>query len=117
MNRDRVYLQHIRDAIARIQTYTAGGEASFLQDSRTQDAVLRNLEIIGEAVKHLSEEFKSEWKHVPWRQIAGMRDRLIHHYFGVDIPLVWTVVAMQLPQFQVTVQQALDALHPEPPSS
>lgn len=79
---DRVYLLHIRDAIQHILDYTKEGREAFLRDRRTQDAVVRNLEIVGEAVKHLGDALKSEHPEIPWKQIAGMRDRLIHEYFG-----------------------------------
>ncbi len=92
MKDDRVYLAHIRDAIRQIREYTAGGQSVFLGDRKTQDAVVRNLEIIGEAVKQLSSGFRSEHQNVPWKRISGMRDRLIHNYFGVDWNLVWEVV-------------------------
>lgn len=94
------YLLHIRDAIARIESYTVAGQTAFLDDSKTQDAVLRNLEVIGEAVKQLPEPFKAANPAIPWRRIAGMRDKLIHEYFGVNLALVWEVVARELPAFK-----------------
>ncbi|HTG60355.1 MAG TPA: HepT-like ribonuclease domain-containing protein [Terriglobia bacterium] len=78
MKDDSIYLLHIRDALNRIFDYTAGGEENFLQDTKTQDAVVRNLEIIGEAVKHVSENFRAQNVDVPWKRIAGMRDKMIH---------------------------------------
>jgi uncharacterized protein with HEPN domain len=75
---DRVYLQHIRDAIGRLMTYTKEGREVFLADPQIQDAVARNLEIVGEAVKHLSEELRQRHPDIPWKRIAGMRDELIH---------------------------------------
>ena len=72
-----------------------------------QDAVIRNLEVIGEAVKGLSEELRSTNPDVPWKQIAGMRDVLIHHYFGVKIETVWQVVVQHLPNLKQRVQQLL----------
>jgi uncharacterized protein with HEPN domain len=75
---DRVYLAHLRDAIERILNYTAQGRDEFVQDEKTQDAVVRNLEIIGEAVKNVSNELRGKQPDVPWRRLAGMRDKLIH---------------------------------------
>lgn len=97
MSKDpQVYLAHIRDAINLIREYTEEGQDSFLRDRKTQDAVIRNLEIIGEAVKQLPAEMKERHTDIPWKDISGMRDRLIHHYFGVNINLVWGVVENRL---------------------
>lgn len=96
MKDDRVYLLHIQDAIEQISQYTAEGKDVFLGDRKTQDAVVRNLEIIGEAVKQLSPALRAKHADVPWKRIAGMRDKMIHDYFGVDWQLVWEVVEREL---------------------
>ena len=92
-----IYLRHIRDALLAVTEYTNGGRGAFLGSKMIQDAVLRNLEIVGEAVKGLDSETKSMAPDVPWRRIAGMRDVLIHSYFGVDLEIVWRVVEMDVP--------------------
>ncbi|MEA3240220.1 MAG: DUF86 domain-containing protein [Pseudomonadota bacterium] len=97
MKDDLVYLRHIVSAIKDIETYTVGGREEFFATKMIQDAVIRNLEIIGEAVKSLSPLFRGEHPDVPWKQIAGLRDVLIHHYFGVDVDSVWLVVESRLP--------------------
>lgn len=97
MKDDRILLMHIRDCTDRILEYTADGRAGFLADPKTQDAVMRNLEIIGEAVKNLSQAFKDAHPQTPWKRIGGMRDVLIHHYFGVKLETVWNVVEDHLP--------------------
>lgn len=89
MKSDRVYLLHIRDAIHRILEYTGEGREAFLARPMIQDAVVRNLEIIGEAVKNVSEPLKTSRAQVPWKRIAGIRDKMIHEYFGVNLQLVW----------------------------
>lgn len=106
MSDDIVYLRHIRDALTDISTYTNGGRGSFFADRMRQDATLRKLEIIGQAVKNLSDETRSREPAIPWRQIAGMRDKVIHDYFGVDLEIVWAVVEKELPK----LEQAIDRL-------
>jgi uncharacterized protein with HEPN domain len=112
---DRVYLLHIRDAAARILSYTAEGQAMFIADVRTQDAAIRNLEIIGEAAKNLSAETRSRRADIPWRQIAGMRDMLIHQYFGVNLELVWTTVQVEIPRLKQAVEELLESIIPSMP--
>ena len=107
MKRDRVYLLHIRDSIRYIGDDTAEGREAFFADRKTQDAVIRNLEIIGEAVKNLSDALKQANPGIPWRQIAGMRDVLIHHYFGVTLETVWRVVEDHLPTLSRKVDDLL----------
>jgi uncharacterized protein with HEPN domain len=107
MKDDRVYLWHIRDCLNRIFEYTQEGEEAFFQDTKTQDAVIRNLEIIGEASRNLSGTFRSEYPDIPWRKIADMRNKLIHEYFGVNLTMIWDIVTEILPGFR---QQILDIL-------
>lgn len=96
---DREFLSDIREAIQRIVAYVAGVDyESFVADTKTQDAVIRNLEILGEATKNLSEEFRAAYTGVPWKSMAGARDRLIHHYFGVNLDIVWQIVSTELPK-------------------
>jgi uncharacterized protein with HEPN domain len=99
--RDSDYLSHILDAIARIESYLAEkDEARFLEDSMLRDAVIRNLEIVGEAAAKLSAEFKTAHASVPWDDIVGMRNRLIHGYFSVDLRIVWDTVNLGLPKLR-----------------
>ena len=92
------YLQHIRDAILRIGRYVNGlDETRFIADDKTQDAVIRNLEIIGEAVKNISNTAKKKHKNIAWNDWAKVRDKLIHHYFGVNLDIVWNILEDFLP--------------------
>ena len=105
--RDRLFLQHIREAITEIAAFTTGGRAEFMADSKTQSAVIRQLEVIGEAVKNLSPDLTRREPAVPWRLIAGTRDRLIHAYFQVDRDAVWSMVEQDLPPLRVQVERLL----------
>jgi len=107
---DIVYLKHILDAIEKIETYTSVGRKAFMATSHWQDATIRQLEIIGEATKHLSQELRSRHDAVPWRRIAGLRDVLIHDYMGVDMAAVWQITRRDLPVFKEQIQAILAAL-------
>lgn len=87
--------------------YTTNGEANFRANRQVQDAVIRNFEIIGEAVKHISDDLRRKHPDVPWRQVAGMRDEMIHEYFGVDLTIVWDTVQNDLPKLKQTVERLL----------
>lgn len=107
MKDDRVYLEHIRASLSRIIEFTREGKGVFLADAKTQDAVIRNLEIVGEAVKQLSESFKENHPEIEWRRISGMRDFLIHVYFGVNLDTVWKVVEDHVPVVLTLVEREL----------
>lgn len=95
---DTIYLQHVLDAIDTIEKYLQGiDEAKFKATSLLQDGTIRQIEIIGEAVKYVSKEIRKTYPDIPWQDIAGMRDKLIHHYFGVDIEKVWNTAQEDLP--------------------
>lgn len=95
---DRVYLAHIRDALQQISTYCAGMDQEVFSENRmAQDAVIRQFEIIGEATKNLSDGFRGKHPQVPWKDLAGFRDKLIHQYFGVDLASVWRSVVDDVP--------------------
>lgn len=101
---DSVFLHHILDAITRIEEYIKNvDEGYFLTNYLIQDGVIRQLEIIGEAVKGLSEALRNKYIQIPWQDIAGMRDKLIHHYFGVDIDKVWFTVQNDIPELKTEV--------------
>lgn len=94
----KLYLQDIEDSISNISKYTKGlSFKSFADDHKTIDAVVRNLEIIGEAVKNLPKEIKTKHADVPWNEICGMRNKAIHEYWGVDEEILWKTVKDDLP--------------------
>lgn len=95
---DTAVIHDIKEAISRIISYTSKMKYDdFLEDFKTQDAVIRNIEILGEAVKLLSDETKEKYPNIPWKDIAGTRDKLIHDYFGVNIDIVWNIVKNEIP--------------------
>jgi uncharacterized protein with HEPN domain len=95
--RDTDYLNDIQEAIQRILTYTADlNYEQFLKDIKTQDAVVRNLEVIGEATKNLSANIRKSHPSIPWKDLAGMRDKMIHHYFGINYEIIWTISKEEL---------------------
>ncbi len=108
MKEDRVYLLHIAEAIATIQDYVSTGRDDFFAKRMIQDAVIRNLEIIGEAVKNISPVTRQSAPEVPWQKIAGLRDVLIHDYFGVDLESVWLVVENRLPPLALDIASLLE---------
>lgn len=101
MKSDKIYLSHIKDAIRDIETFTAKlTKKEFRASKLIQSAVIRQIEIIGEATKNLSPTLKSKYKNIPWKDIAGMRDMLIHEYFGVDLEAVWRTVTEDIPSLK-----------------
>ncbi len=95
---DRVYIDHIRDAIARIESYVlAHTEDTFMASPLVQDAVMRQIQIIGEAANRLSPDFVAKAPRIPWADIVGMRNKLVHDYMGVDLEAVWDTAVRDMP--------------------
>ena len=102
MKRDvEVYIEDIQESISKIEEYTkAVSRDDFLSNTQVQDAVLRRLEIMGEAVKNIPDEFKNRYPEIPWKKIAGMRDVLIHAYFGVNLDRIWKIIEEDIPHLK-----------------
>ncbi len=110
IRRDLDYLRDIDEAIGRILEYTAGFTwVEYLGDIKTQDAVIHNLEVIGEATKSLSDDIRSRHPEVPWRDMMGTRDRLTHHYFGINQEIVWQIIEQNLQRLQNQISQIVSA--------
>ena len=102
------YLDDIKTSISEIQEFTVGMSfEEFSYDRKTTHAVIRCFEIIGEAVKNLPEKVKAVYPDIPWREIAGMRDKMIHEYFGVNLNIVWQTIEEDLPLFEAMVKKII----------
>jgi uncharacterized protein with HEPN domain len=112
MSRDyRLYLDDMRAAAEKVLRYTQGVDLTrFMDDEKTFDAVVRNLEIIGEAAKHVPSEVQARYPRVEWRSIAGLRDIVAHEYFGIDEDILWDIIANQVPEL---LEQVLSILKKE----
>ncbi len=103
-----VLIEHMLDSIRLIRTYIGQlPKEDFLSTTEVQDAVIRRIEIVGEAAKGLPTEFKARYSEIPWRQIAGMRDVLVHEYLGVDLDLLWKTVKEDLPKLEESLSKVI----------
>jgi uncharacterized protein with HEPN domain len=109
----REYLQHILDEVTYIMTSSDSlDKANFVQDETLKRAYVRSIEVIGEAVKQLPISLRQKYTAIEWRALAGMRDRLIHNYFGVDYDIVWDVVTNKVPELDVEVRKIIEQEYP-----
>jgi uncharacterized protein with HEPN domain len=105
MKDDIAYIDHILLCISKIQEYTKDlQKTDFDKNEMLQDAVIRNVEIIGEATKKISADLKSQNGEIPWKEMSGMKDKLIHDYLGVDIDVVWRTVQEDIPLIKSLIQ-------------
>ena len=101
----KILVEDMLLAIEKIRRFTAGiDHEMFLADEKTIDAVARNIGIIGEAVRQLPDDFKNDHDMIPWSQIGGMRNRIIHEYFGLDLEILWQVIQHDLPDLEVSIR-------------
>lgn len=108
---DNIFLIHILDSISKIEQYLDGIEKEeYDKNTLIQDGVIRQLEIIGEAAKNISSALRESNTQLPWQDMAGMRDKLIHHYFGIDTELVWETAKNDLPFLKSEIQNILDKI-------
>jgi uncharacterized protein with HEPN domain len=107
---DRLYLIHIQECIAAIQSYTAEGKEIFFADKKTQDAVLRNLHTLSESTQRISQSLKEDHPEIDWRSIAAFRNVVVHDYLGIDLKQVWDIVQQDLPDLKNRVQSLLQQL-------
>ena len=105
MKDELAYIEHIKEAISKILKYTQNlTREEFEENSMVQDAVIRNIEIIGEATKNISQEMTSLYKKIPWKEMTGMRDKLIHDYMGVEIGVVWKTIELDIPDLDELIK-------------
>ena len=105
---DKEFVNDIKEAVERIKTYIKSmSYKDFLNDTKTQDAVVRNIEIIGEAVKNLTQGFKQIHNDIDWKKIAGMRDKIVHFYFGVNLDVVWKTSITNIPELNEKIKNIL----------
>jgi uncharacterized protein with HEPN domain len=106
MRDDLAYIEHILLSISKIEAFTKNMTRSdFEKNEMVQDAVIRNIEIIGEVSKRISSDFKTSYYEIPWREMSGMRDKLIHDYMGVDIDVVWKSIEIDIPQLSTLIRR------------
>ena len=105
---DSVYLRHIMDAFVQIECYTDGvSHDDFMENRLLQDGVIRQLEVMGEAARNLTEDLRNEYPNIPWRQMIGLRNRKIHAYFNVNLQIIWEIIQGDIPNLKKDINFVL----------
>ena len=112
MKDDRLYLHHMLERCHRITRFIGSGRTAFMASEELQDAVIRNIEVIGEAAKRVSGEARGRFASLEWKAICGMRDVLVHDYIGVDLDEVWNVASSRIPELRAVLEQFLGGESP-----
>lgn len=111
MRNYKLYIKDILNAVESIENFVENMNFDeFKKDDKTSSAVIRKFEIIGEAAKHIPENIRQKYPQIPWKEMAGMRDRLIHFYFGIDYKLVWTTIKERIPKIKPLLKQILEKI-------
>jgi uncharacterized protein with HEPN domain len=106
---DSVYLHHIMDAFVQIERYTDGvSHDDFMENRLLQDGVIRQLEVMGEAARNLTEDLRNEYPNIPWRQMIGLRNRMIHAYFNVNLQIIWEIIQGDIPNLKKDINYVLE---------
>ena len=110
----KLYVKDILEAIKAIEKFVEGMDfESFKEDDKTSSAVIRKFEIIGEATKNIPQSIKEKYPHIPWKEMAGFRDKLIHFYFGIKYDIVWDTIKLRLPELKKNIERVLKDLEEE----
>ncbi len=108
---EKLYIEDILEAIIRIEKYIVGFDSEkFEEDDKTSDAVIRNFEIIGEATKKVSDDLRNKYPNLPWKEMAGMRDKLIHNYFGIHLEVVYLTATEFLPELKENILSIINKM-------
>ncbi len=107
MKNYNIYFIHIRDCLHRIKDYNSGGKDVFFADTKTQDAVIRNLEVMIESIKQLPPEWLEDYSEVPWSRVVGFRNQLAHEYLTVDLQIIWEVITVFLPPLESAIESMI----------
>ena len=108
------YIADILNAVREVEEFTEGMNfKTFLTDKKTINAVIRSLEVMGEATKHIPEDVREQYPDIPWKRMAGIRDKLIHEYSGVDLEIIWSVIKEELPPIEPLIEKVLKDMEKE----